>query len=281
LETSGGGKGVAGMKTANSMLLYPPPLKREGNIIYFPGAWQEVPPKAPEEPPQPQFNEHCKGFNGVDFGSTHVRILWALYYLRIHSLEELVRTPVSKLKFRSRIGRKSLERILAVLESRASEVCTSIYSTKKYLAISQPEQGGMYISRNRSWMVSCYEIKDTRIMRSPRELMRFLMGKRDGRDSKQPILVYKKPGAGRLVMGRWALNLTASHYKYNTPLGESRAFLPGMENAGHHRFSLGFRSGAALKSPTFMENQTGEPGSRVTLKVTLLVQSREHKPVKT
>jgi hypothetical protein len=35
------------MKTANSMLPGLPPRKREGNIIYFPGAWQEVPPKAP------------------------------------------------------------------------------------------------------------------------------------------------------------------------------------------------------------------------------------------
>jgi hypothetical protein len=106
------------MKTAISMI---PLLKREGNIIYFPGAWQGEPPelpKASEEPPLPPFDEHCEGFSGVDFGGIRARILWALYYLRIHSMEELARTPVSKLKFRNRIGRKSLERILVALESR-------------------------------------------------------------------------------------------------------------------------------------------------------------------
>jgi hypothetical protein len=73
------------MKTANSTLSDLPPLKRGGNIIYFPGTWQE---EAPEQPPLPQYDEHCEGFKGVDFGSIHDRILWALYYLRIHSLNE-------------------------------------------------------------------------------------------------------------------------------------------------------------------------------------------------
>jgi hypothetical protein len=100
-----------------------PPLRREGNIIYFPGAWREEipePPKAPEEPPLPSFEEHCEGFEGATFGSIsiHSRIIWALYYLRIHSLDDLSRTPVSKLRLRNRIGLKNLECILAVLESR-------------------------------------------------------------------------------------------------------------------------------------------------------------------
>jgi hypothetical protein len=100
-----------------------PPLKREGNIIYFPGAWQEEAPevrrKIPNDPaPLPPFEEHCEGFKGVDFGSIHARILWALYYLRIHSLEKLAGTPASELKLRNRIGRKSLEIIHAALESR-------------------------------------------------------------------------------------------------------------------------------------------------------------------
>jgi hypothetical protein len=34
------------MKTANSMFPDLPPFKREGNIIYFPGAWQEAPDPA-------------------------------------------------------------------------------------------------------------------------------------------------------------------------------------------------------------------------------------------
>jgi hypothetical protein len=103
------------MKTEISMLSDIPPLKREGNIIYFPGAWRE---EAPEEPLPPPFAEHCEAFKGVDFGGIQERILWALYYLRIHSLEELAKTPVSKLKLRYRIERKSLEIIHATLESR-------------------------------------------------------------------------------------------------------------------------------------------------------------------
>jgi hypothetical protein len=106
-----------------------PKPEAKGNIIYFPGAWQEKPsepPKAPEirrkipnDPVSlPPFEAHCEGFKGVDFGSAHARILWALYYLRIHSLEELAGTPASKLKLRHRIGRKSLELIQAALESR-------------------------------------------------------------------------------------------------------------------------------------------------------------------
>jgi hypothetical protein len=66
------------MKTTNSMLIDLPPLKREENIIYFPGAWQEEPPelpKAAEEPPRPQFDKHCEGFKGVNFGRIHDRIL--------------------------------------------------------------------------------------------------------------------------------------------------------------------------------------------------------------
>jgi integration host factor subunit beta len=120
-KTKGGSKGVAGMKTANSMLPGLPPLWREGNIICFPGAWREEtpdPPKAPEKPPLPSFEDHCEGFSGADFGGIHHRILWALYYLRVHSLDDLAKTPVSKLRLRNRIGRKSLERILAALESR-------------------------------------------------------------------------------------------------------------------------------------------------------------------
>jgi hypothetical protein len=111
------------MKAENSMLPDLPPLKREGNIIYFPGAWQKEAPeirrKIPNDPASlPPFEEHREGFKGVDFGSAHARILWALYYLRIHSLEELAGTPASKLKLRNRIGRKSLELIQATLESR-------------------------------------------------------------------------------------------------------------------------------------------------------------------
>jgi hypothetical protein len=71
------------MKAANSMLPDLPPLKREGNIIYFPGAWQEEAPeirrKIPNDPASlPPFEEHCEGFKGVDFGSPYADIMGAL-----------------------------------------------------------------------------------------------------------------------------------------------------------------------------------------------------------
>jgi hypothetical protein len=106
------------MKTAISIFSALPPLRREGNIIYFSGARPEEAPESPKEPPIPCYDEHCESFSGVDFGGIQKRILWALYNLRIHSLEELAKTPVSKLKLRYRIGCKSLEIIHAALESR-------------------------------------------------------------------------------------------------------------------------------------------------------------------
>jgi hypothetical protein len=42
------------MKTANSMLSNLPPLRREGNIIYFPGAWRE---ETPDISPEGEHNE--------------------------------------------------------------------------------------------------------------------------------------------------------------------------------------------------------------------------------
>jgi hypothetical protein len=102
-----------------------PPLKREGNIIYFPGAWQGETPahaghSAVYEEPWPSFAEHCEAFKGVDFGGSPNggRILWALYHNRIHGIEELVRTPAVKLLGFHYVGEKTLERIRVALESR-------------------------------------------------------------------------------------------------------------------------------------------------------------------
>jgi hypothetical protein len=80
----------------------------------------------PYEEPRLSFAEHCEAFKGVDFGGnpTGGRILWVLYHNRIHSIEELARTPATELLNYRRVGPKTLERIRAALESQgiASEM---------------------------------------------------------------------------------------------------------------------------------------------------------------
>jgi hypothetical protein len=83
--------------------------------------WLEEKPH--DEPEQPEsklsFEEHCEGFKGVRFGAHyHTRIMWTLYDLHIHSLEELAKTPPVVLLIRRSMGRKSLACIRTVLESR-------------------------------------------------------------------------------------------------------------------------------------------------------------------
>jgi hypothetical protein len=101
-----------------------PLLKRERNIIYFPGAWQDEAPDLVEHPavheePRPSFAEHCGAFKGVDFGGnpTGGRIIWALYHRRIHSIEELARTPTAQLLDCRCFGQKTFERIQTALKN--------------------------------------------------------------------------------------------------------------------------------------------------------------------
>jgi hypothetical protein len=101
------------------------PPRRESNIIYFPApAGMQAPDpaehSAPYEEPRLSFAEHCEAFRSVDFGGnpTGGRILWALYRNRIHSIEELARTPATNLLDCRRIGQKTLGRIRAALESK-------------------------------------------------------------------------------------------------------------------------------------------------------------------
>jgi hypothetical protein len=99
-----------------------PKPETRGNIIHFPGAWQgskpREPPKAPEQRKM-SFDEHCEGFKDVRFGNYyHTRIMWALYDIDIHNLEDLARMPVNELLKHRNIGRKTIECIRAALESR-------------------------------------------------------------------------------------------------------------------------------------------------------------------
>jgi hypothetical protein len=100
------------------------PSKPEDNVIRFPAPEGTQAPDitkhpAHEEEPMLSFAEHCEAFRGVDFGGnpTECRILWALYRNRIHSVEELVRTPATELLDCRRIGPKTLGQIRAALES--------------------------------------------------------------------------------------------------------------------------------------------------------------------
>ena len=103
-------------------LKYPaavPPQTRK--IIPFPGTAGKAPEEREPIPESgPSFAEHCAVFKGVDFGNKYTRgkIVWALWSLKIHSLEELAETPAAKILTRHRIGPKTLERIRAALESR-------------------------------------------------------------------------------------------------------------------------------------------------------------------
>jgi hypothetical protein len=65
------------------------------------------------------FAEHCENFAGVDFGVGNKwrgRILWALYSIRVHTLEELGnQTAIKKLCEKRGIGPKTFEQIRSAL----------------------------------------------------------------------------------------------------------------------------------------------------------------------
>jgi hypothetical protein len=94
----------------------------EEKIIYFPGTWQGEKPREPPKAPAKRvwsFEDHCEAFEGVQFGAYyHTRIMWTLYDLHIHSLEELAKTPVNTLLRQRNMGHKTIEHIRTVLENR-------------------------------------------------------------------------------------------------------------------------------------------------------------------
>jgi hypothetical protein len=105
------------------MLLDLPPLKREGNIIYFPspaGMQAPVPAErsAPEADPMLPFSEYREAFRklGITGPNNRGQIYYSLYDLRIRSLEELAETPPYKIRRRG-IGQKTFEIIRTVLAS--------------------------------------------------------------------------------------------------------------------------------------------------------------------
>ncbi|MDR2178512.1 MAG: hypothetical protein LBP20_10820 [Treponema sp.] len=99
-----------------------PKPEAKGNIIYFPGAWQGSKPQEPPKTPEQRnlsVDAPREWFKDVTLGNYyHTRIMWALYDLDIRSLEDLARTPINELLKHRNIGRKTIEYIRAVLESR-------------------------------------------------------------------------------------------------------------------------------------------------------------------
>ncbi|GHU14195.1 hypothetical protein FACS1894161_4740 [Spirochaetia bacterium] len=95
----------------------------KGKIISFPEKWKgNAAPTKPEAPncgkPMPSYSEYRAAFSHVvNFKHLQTRILWALYNLRIRSLEDLAKTPPNKIMYQRNTGKKTLEAIRAVLES--------------------------------------------------------------------------------------------------------------------------------------------------------------------
>jgi hypothetical protein len=75
---------------------------------------------------KPDYSDFLKNFGHsgfADYKFVGGKILWALYFLRINSLEELANTPPSKIKSQRNIGEKALSIIKAVLKKNGLVPC--------------------------------------------------------------------------------------------------------------------------------------------------------------
>jgi hypothetical protein len=93
-------------------------VKREGNIIYFPGTWEES-PKIPEPPkPQPHIGDYLYE-QGIHF---RANLVWALQDLGAYNLETIAALSVRELASRRGIGKKSIDDLRAFLQSRGLDL---------------------------------------------------------------------------------------------------------------------------------------------------------------
>jgi hypothetical protein len=87
-----------------------PPLKRERNIIYFPGAWREEPAPHPELAAETSW-ELCReiaeepGLGVAKYIA--FRVLAAIRYANVKSTEKLARYPLEKLDRQRCVGNKA------------------------------------------------------------------------------------------------------------------------------------------------------------------------------
>jgi hypothetical protein len=92
----------------------PAKAKQEGNIIYFPGAWQE--------PPKPQPHPHIGDYlyeQGIHF---RANLVWALQDLGAYNLETIATLSVRELAKCRGIGKKSIDDLRAFLQSKGLDL---------------------------------------------------------------------------------------------------------------------------------------------------------------
>jgi hypothetical protein len=97
-----------------------PKLIREGKIITFPGIYETIPSKTPEEsnPPRPHIRDYLAE-QGVHFRGN---IVWALYYLGAYNLETIAALSVKELSKVRWIGKKAIADIRAFLQSKGLDL---------------------------------------------------------------------------------------------------------------------------------------------------------------
>jgi hypothetical protein len=96
-------------------------IKREGNIIYFPGTRQEEetskPPKTPE-PPHPDITDFLYE-QGIRFRSN---VVWALKDLGAYNLETMAALSVREIAKRRGIGKKGIADLRAFLQNKGLDL---------------------------------------------------------------------------------------------------------------------------------------------------------------
>ena len=101
--------------------------KSRGKIIAFPikAKLQNTKERSAHEN-LPCYSDWLKNFKDSGFSDCRFvggRILWALYSLRINSLDELANTPPRELMKRRNVGKKTIAVIKAVLEKNGFVLC--------------------------------------------------------------------------------------------------------------------------------------------------------------
>jgi hypothetical protein len=101
------------------VVLPKPTLKRDGNIIYFLGAWQEQkPPEPPNPPPHPDAGEFLRE-QGIPFRSD---LVFALNELGAYDLHTIAAVSYRKLKACQGVGGKSITKLRAFLQSKGLDL---------------------------------------------------------------------------------------------------------------------------------------------------------------
>jgi hypothetical protein len=96
-----------------------PPLKRDGNIIPFPGALQE---KKPPEPPKTPSYSDVYNFIKEQGVSFRTDLAFALYKLGGYDLQTITTISARELKKYQGVGEKSIAQLRAFLQSKGFDL---------------------------------------------------------------------------------------------------------------------------------------------------------------